>query len=501
MKRQNSIARPAHTDTRQAVLVFTTAVLAILVAGPGFGSRSNGTATAFSPIISPRAATARTTTMMTTTNTMHDLVSSSTEHHFQRMVPLSATSKPESLEPEHEQEKKKSTNPTQPAPVESTMKDAQTKDNDDSSSTCLIATKDNHNTTEIGYALKSLQPAMAACFALALAFLPLQDANAAMSGGRMGGSFSASPSRLAPVIRPSSRGFSPGFASSRSTVVNVSPSFRYGYGGYGYSTPFFAPRPYYGGGSLAISRGPGLFELLFLGVFLVKAAEVLSETTSVIGTKVDSLGYNMYSNTPDLDNALGPGTSVVQLSVAMQVSDRDDPRKSILVALDNLAKTSKTDSRVGIQNLSSQVALEILRRSSSIVSASSSTKHFSSRDKALREFQSRSIDERSKFETETMSKFGGVDYNKNRNGVSNHKNSDKATMVVVTLVLAIDGDSTVLNKINRASDVKQSLQKIAVDSKVGDCLQSAEILWTPEDRSESLSIRDVVADYPELRSI
>lgn len=493
MKRQNSIVRPAHTGTRQAVLVFTTAALAILVAGPGFGSRSNGTVTAFSPILSPRAAT--TTMTMTTTNILRDLVSSSTEHHFQRMDPLSATSKPESLEPEHEQEKKKYMNPTQPAPVASTMKDSQTKDKDDSSSTSLIATKDNQDTP------KSLQPTIAACFALALAFLPLQDANAAMSGGRMGGSFSAPPSRPAPVVRPSSRGYSPGFASSRSAVVNVSPSFGYGYGGYGHSTPFFAPRPYYGGGSLAISRGPGLFELLFLGVFLAKAAEVLSETTSVIGTKVDSLGYNSYSNTPDLDNALGPGTSVVQLSVAMQVSDRDDPRKSILVALDNLAKIAKTESRVGIQNLSSQVALEILRRSSSIVSASSSTKHFSSRDKALREFQNRSIKERSKFETETMSKFDGVDYNKNRNDVSNHKNSDKATMAVVTLVLAIDGDSTVLNKINRASDVKQALQKIAVDSKVGDCLQSAEILWTPEDRSESLSIRDVVADYPELRSI
>jgi len=170
-----------------------------------------------------------------------------------------------------------------------------------------------------------------------------------------------------------------------------------------------------------------------------------------------------------------------------------------LSALDKISKTAKTDSRFGIQNLSSEVALEILRRRSSIVSAHSSTQHFSNRPKALRAFQNLSVKERSKFETETVSKFGGVDYSSRLLG--SDRNSNKATMAVITLVLAIDGDSTKLHKINSLSDVEQALQKIASDSMVGDCLQSAEILWTPEDRSESLSVRDVIADYPELRSI
>lgn len=256
---------------------------------------------------------------------------------------------------------------------------------------------------------------------------------------------------------------------------------------------------------MAVSRGPSLFDVAFGLGFLYVVSQILSQGTSV-GESIGSSSSNSFGGLSAMPSALGPGTSVVQMSVALEVPNRDD-RNSILSALDRLAQTAKTDSRVGIQNLSSQVALEILRRRSSIVSASTSTKHYKDRTKALQEFQKRSIQERSKFENETVSKFGGVDYaggfsaSSLLGGASNKDSDDKATMAVITLVLAIDGDSTKLNKINSASDVEQALQKIAADSKVSDCLQSVEILWTPEDRSETLSVRDVIADYPELRSI
>merc|ERR1712224_377515 len=136
------------------------------------------------------------------------------------------------------------------------------------------------------------------------------------------------------------------------------------------------------------------------------------------------------------------------------------------------------------------------RRKSSIVSASSSNKHYMNRNKALREFHNRSVKERSKFETENGNKFVQFGNDNAGGGVG-----DKATMAVVTFVIAIDGDSTRLNKIDSVTDVEQALRQIASDSTVDDCLQDAEILWTPEDRSESLTVRDIVADYPQLRAI
>ena len=41
----------------------------------------------------------------------------------------------------------------------------------------------------------------------------------------------------------------------------------------------------------------------------------------------------------------------------------------------------------------------------------------------------------------------------------------------------------------------------ALDAKADECLRGAEILWTPEERDETLTMRDVLADYPGLRSV
>lgn len=138
----------------------------------------------------------------------------------------------------------------------------------------------------------------------------------------------------------------------------------------------------------------------------------------------------------------------------------------------------------------SKVALEVLRRKSSIISASTEYQHFKSRSQALREFNNQATKERSKFERENTRLHQAVT-----------QGDSKATMAVVTLVLAIDGDSTKIPRIGNIADVEDALRKIASDSKMDDCLQSVEILWTPEERTETLTLKDVIADYPTLRSV
>jgi len=350
-----------------------------------------------------------------------------------------------------------------------------------------------------------------AALAMALVLSPLPS-DAAMSGGRMGGSYSRpAMSRSMPRSMPSpSRsyggGYSSGYSRSYSSRPNIAitPVITPGIG-YGYS-PFvspFSPFPgYYGGGyggGAIIARGPSVFDLIFFGSLLVVGTNILQKASSPsLGTSFGGFGTSTSSS-------LGAGTSVVKVSVAMEVPNRDDP-SSILSVLNRLSKTAKTDNRVGIQNLTSQVALELLRRRSSIVSASSSYQHYRDVNQAQRDYERMAIKERSKFEKETVSKFGGVDYSINPNSSSlptlgGGVVDGKATMAVVTLIIAIEGDSTKVSTIKSISDVEDALQRISSDSKVDDCLQSVEILWTPEDRTESLSLRDVVADYPELRSV
>lgn len=349
----------------------------------------------------------------------------------------------------------------------------------------------------------------AAALALVLLLSP-SEASAAMSGGRMGGSFPSqrsSYSRSMPSSRSYSRGYQSGYGSGFGTglgtgyysrpAVTVSP---YGYGG-GISPFGGFPRPFFfgGPGAMVYNRGPSIFDLLFFGGVAFVIANSIRAASA--GNNLDSTWDEQTSFWGETaSSALGSGASTVQISVAIDVPNRKDPN-SILSVLDRLSRTAKTDNRVGIQNLTSQVALELLRRKSSIVSASSRYKHFGDRNKAQRDFNSLSIQERGKFEQETVSRYGGIDYSQGPGDGKTSPADSRATMAVVTIMLAIDGDSTKLSTIRSIQDVEEALRKIATDAKVDDCLQGAEILWTPEDQRETLSMREVVADYPELRSV
>jgi len=312
-------------------------------------------------------------------------------------------------------------------------------------------------------------------------FTPLE-ALAAPSGGRMGGSFGGSSRSSRSYSSPSrssggySRGYSQGYNSGyyRPSPIIVAPQI----GGYGYG--YGAP------GMTVVSRGPSIIDVIIFGFI---ASAVLSTFS---GNNTDS----------DSDaGALGSGVTVAKISVGINVPNRHD-RLSILSFLDRLSQTARTDSRVGISNLVSQVALELLRQKQSIFGAYVEYEHFSNGDKAGRDYSSKAIEERSKFENESTNNYGGVDYsNKETGSLVVDGFEGAATSAVVTLIVAIDGDSTTFPKINGMRDLEQALTRLATDVKVDDCLRSAEILWTPDDGKDVISERDVIVDYPKLRSI
>lgn len=322
----------------------------------------------------------------------------------------------------------------------------------------------------------------AALLMMSTFFTPLE-ALAAPSGGRMGGGFggssrSSSSSRTYSSPRSYNRGYSRGYSSgyySRPSVTVV-PSI----GGYGYyGAPVVAPAP-----AIGWWRGPSIIDIMIFGFF---ASAVVS---SVLGGDSDTMNSS---------SALGSGVTVAKISVALNVPNRSD-RNSILSYLHRLSATANTDSRVGISNLVSQVALELLRQKRSIFAADTEYIHFKNGDSAQRDFSSKAIQERSKFEMEKTNKYEGVDYSSfERSNIEALGN--QATSAVVTLVIAIDGDQTKLPQINSVRDLETALTKIATDVKVDDCLRSAEVLWTPDDDNDILSQRDVIVDYPKLRTI
>jgi len=328
----------------------------------------------------------------------------------------------------------------------------------------------------------------AAIIMVSVLFTP-QEAMAARSGGRMGGSFGGSsrPSSSRSYSSPSrssyGRGLSNGYSQgyySRPNIIVAPPigSYGYGYGGYP------------GAGVSVVRTGPSIIDVIFFGAF---AAVVLG---SFSGPK----GPRNFDDDVSTTSALGPGVTVAQISVALNVPNRNEP-SSFLSFLDRLSATASTDSRVGVSDLVSQVAVELLRQKRSIFAADTEYKHFRDGDGAQRHFNSKAIQERSKFEKENTNKYGGVDYSGGDKMLPSDGFSPQATSAVVTLVISIDGDSTKLPQINSINDLEKALTRMATDVKLGDCLRSAEVLWTPDDKSDVISERDIVADYPKLRSV
>jgi uncharacterized membrane protein len=73
-----------------------------------------------------------------------------------------------------------------------------------------------------------------------------------------------------------------------------------------------------------------------------------------------------------------------------------------------------------------------------------------------------------------------------------------STTAVIDLSICIEGDSTKISAIKSRNELRNALYKISADAQIDDCLLSAEVLWTPDDGTDSMSEQDVFADYPSL---
>jgi len=172
------------------------------------------------------------------------------------------------------------------------------------------------------------------------------------------------------------------------------------------------------------------------------------------------------------------------------------------------------------------VSLELLRQGNSIVSAATKAKHYPKVAQAEREFQRQSINDRSKYDRETgryktdekfpgycfqldnrctdhlflsiVTKFGSVDRSVSRTIPIDTASVPKTTSSIVTINVAIEGDSTQLPSIGSRQDLFTALERLASDVQLEDCLLSAEILWAPEERDDYLSRDKIYEMHPNL---
>jgi Protein of unknown function (DUF1517) len=211
---------------------------------------------------------------------------------------------------------------------------------------------------------------------------PVSARSGIRSGGRMGGSFGA-PTR-APMMRQVPQSYQT--KSQPRMIIHRGPHLHM----HSHATT-------YGVGDTAVmSRGYAvpvrrlsMSDLVFVvGVGAVVTVNVMDKLKNGNG------------GSTGLESPLGPGVSVLSLTTALNVPDRDSPN-SILARLSRLLLVSRTDSRKGVQDLIAETALELLRQKDYIISVDSQYSHFARVSDAQRAFNALSIGGRSKFHEET----------------------------------------------------------------------------------------------------
>eukprot|EP00891_Asterochloris_glomerata_P002919 jgi/Astpho2/2919/Aster-01066 len=305
-----------------------------------------------------------------------------------------------------------------------------------------------------------------------LAFGVVDPAEAARSGGRVGGSsFSAARSSggLSGARSFGGSSMSPSLGSGTgigrpstgfSSFFGPSIGFGYGYGGYGYGQPV-------GGG------GGGLFSLLFYGF----VAFVLFQVAQSVLTGGDSSA-----------GEIGGGkVSVAKVQVGLLGSARSLKRD-----LDRIAGRADTNTPEGLHYVMQETVLSLLRNPDYCIYGLSSLRKERSLDAGEDRFNEISMQERGKFKEETLVNFGGRTKRKPGSGSGTETMSD---LMVVTILVAADADLKI-PRIRGREDLKSALNKLG--ALRSEQVLAVEVLWTPEDENDSYHRDELFEDYPEL---
>lgn len=199
--------------------------------------------------------------------------------------------------------------------------------------------------------------------------------------------------------------------------------------------------------------------------------------------------------------SLGAGASVVKLSLALDADWNE--RNNIMESLARIAeKNNAMTSRRDLASLLSETSLALLRQNSKWTASAFATESFGRGNARQAEplFQQIAIRERAKFEEEKAPSSSVAMINEAPT------DGPKKTQAVVSIVVALrgrDGNAARVRDVRSYTDAIRCLEGLAADALTddGENVMALEILWTPSDPTQTLTPRDLIADYPELTQL
>ncbi|KAG5056164.1 hypothetical protein JHK85_008674 [Glycine max] len=161
--------------------------------------------------------------------------------------------------------------------------------------------------------------------------------------------------------------------------------------------------------------------------------------------------------------------------------------------LNRIAAVADTSPSEGLHYVLTETTLALLRHPDYCISAYSSVDIKQGIEDGEKRFNQLSIEERGKFDEETLVNVNNI---KRQSTRSQRANGFSNEYIVITILAAAEGDHK-LPSINGSGDLKQALQKLG--SIPSSRLLAVEVLWTPQNENDTLSERELLEDYPLLR--
>lgn len=199
----------------------------------------------------------------------------------------------------------------------------------------------------------------------------------------------------------------------------------------------------------------------------------------------------------NLEDEPGSGNgTVVKLSVGLTSSAR-----GLQHELERIAKRADTNNPEGLHYVLQETVLSLLRHPEYCEYATSSKKNVRSLDEAEETFNEASMEERGKYQEETLSNVAGRTKNSSGNGKWSSSDSSKGPgddLIVVTILVATDG-AVNLQKVNNNETLRAALNKLG--GVRSDQVMAVEVIWTPGDDSDSYSRDEMMMEFPQMSTL
>ncbi|KAI7738333.1 hypothetical protein M8C21_027536 [Ambrosia artemisiifolia] len=183
-------------------------------------------------------------------------------------------------------------------------------------------------------------------------------------------------------------------------------------------------------------------------------------------------------------------TSVVKLQVGSLATGRSLQRD-----LNRIAEVADTSTNKGWHFVLQESILSLLRHSHDCISGYSSVDVKRSVVDCEKRFNQISIEERGKFDEQTLVNVNNI---RKKSATSQSSNWLPNEYIVVTIIVAARGVPE-LPPIKSSEQLKNALQKMA--SIPSSNIMGVQVLWTPQKEDDSLTEQKMLKDYPMLHPL